>query len=90
MVSYFVNDLYISKDLMELNDFRNTLQHLCFWRDSVVKLSNETRLAAYKEKRRYIVSDISAPCSSLERPAQRPPIDNTIFYTNKKKDRKST
>ncbi|KAG1301380.1 hypothetical protein G6F62_008768 [Rhizopus arrhizus] len=87
MVSYFVEDLYIPKDLMELNDFRNTLQYLCFWRDSVVKLSNETRLAAYKEKRKYIVSDVSAPCRSFDSPprspAQRPPV--TPFFTPTKK-----
>lgn len=56
MVSYFVEDLHIPKGLKELNDFRNTLQYLCFWRDNVVKLSNKTRLAANKEKRKYIVS----------------------------------
>ncbi|KAI8879491.1 hypothetical protein K501DRAFT_276486 [Backusella circina FSU 941] len=72
MVSYFVEDLYIPKDLMEPNDFRNTLQYLCFWRDSVVKLSNETRLAAYKEKRKYIVSDISAPFRSFDSPPKSP------------------
>ncbi|KAG2230316.1 hypothetical protein INT48_002741 [Thamnidium elegans] len=87
MVSYFVEDLYIPKDLMELDDFRNTLQYLCFWRDSVVKLSNETRLAAYKEKRKYIVSDVSASCRSFDSPpsspAQRPPI--TPFFTPTKK-----
>lgn len=55
MVSHFVKDLYIPKNIMELNDYRNTLHYLCFWRDSVAKLSNETKLAVYKEKRKYCV-----------------------------------
>ncbi|KAI8353339.1 hypothetical protein BD560DRAFT_492502 [Blakeslea trispora] len=64
---YLVTFIY-QKNLMELNDFRSTLQCLCFWRDSVVKLSNEIRLAACKEKRKYIVSDISAPSRSFNSP----------------------
>ncbi|KAI9339127.1 hypothetical protein BD770DRAFT_400374 [Pilaira anomala] len=88
MVSYFVKDLYIPKNIMELNDFRSTLQYLCFWRDSVVKLSNETKLAAYKENRKYIVSGISAPFRLIDSPprspAQRPLITPFFTPTNKR------
>lgn len=48
-----VADLYIPKELLELDDFSITLKHLCYWRDSVVKPSNETRLAAYRYQKRY-------------------------------------
>lgn len=88
IVSCFVKDLYIPTNLMELNDFRSTLQYLCFWRDSVAKLSNETKLAAHKEKRKYIVSGISAPFRSVDSPprspAHRPLITPFSTPTNKR------
>lgn len=52
--------LYMPKGLVEPNDFRNTLQYLYFWRGNVVKLSNETRLAAYKEKKENVLPRILA------------------------------
>ncbi|KAI7890053.1 uncharacterized protein EV154DRAFT_512778 [Mucor mucedo] len=83
MVSYFVKDLYIPKNIMELNDFRSTLQYLCFWRDSLVKLSNEIKLAVYKEKRKYIVSGISAPFRPIDSPPRSPAHKSHItpFFT---------
>lgn len=87
-VSHFVETLYIPKDIMELSDFRNTLQYLCLWRDSVVKLSNETRLAACKEKKKYVVSDVSSSfrllASPPRSPAQRPLIIPFSTPTNKR------
>jgi hypothetical protein len=88
MVSQYVDSLYIPKELMELDDFRITLRYLYLWRDNMIKLSNETKLAAYKENRKFIVSDVSTSHKSFvsppRSPSQRPLITPFFTPTNKR------
>lgn len=59
MVSRHVHSLYLPKNLTELDDFTSILGHIYLWRDNVIKLSNETKLVAYKDSREFIVSEDS-------------------------------
>lgn len=90
MVSQYVDPLYILKDLMELDDFRSTLLYRYLKRVNMTKLSNKTKLAAYKENRMFIVSDISPSRKSFvsrpRSPSQRPLITPFLTPTKKKKN----
>ncbi|KAG0163098.1 hypothetical protein DFQ30_000739 [Apophysomyces sp. BC1015] len=62
IVAHQFDSLYIPKMLLELDDFRSTLKCLYAWKVTKIKISNEVRLAAFEEQRRYMTADVSTLC----------------------------
>lgn len=59
MVAHQIDSLYIPKLLLELDDLRSTLKRLYTWKERKIEISNEIRLAAFKDQRKYMAADIS-------------------------------
>ncbi|KAG1048094.1 hypothetical protein G6F43_009495 [Rhizopus delemar] len=82
VVAHQVDSLYIPKLLLELDNFRSTLKRLYTWKEKKIKISNEIRLAAFEEQRKYMAADISTShCEIVYSPPRPPKPIITPFFT---------
>lgn len=84
--------MYIPKNLIELDSFKKTLEKLWMWKDKIIKLNNESKLAAHLEENKYIVAEIDSPHVVTRSPPRSPsqsPLIIPFSTPNKEKNTKS-
>lgn len=72
LVAHFVKSLYIPETLLALDDLRDILQYIYDWRNCMIRLGNEVKLAVYQEKRRYIVAGVGLSHHVVSSPPKSP------------------
>ena len=55
VVAHRVDSLYIPKFLLELHNFRLHLKWLYAWKEKKIRISNEIRLAAFVQQRKFLL-----------------------------------
>ncbi|KAG1457229.1 hypothetical protein G6F46_007358 [Rhizopus delemar] len=91
VVAHQVDSLYIPKLLLELDNFRSTLKRLYTWKEKKIKISNEIRLAAFEEQRKYMAADISTShCEIVYSPPRPPKPMITPFFTPTRPNKRKT
>jgi hypothetical protein len=86
-ISQYVDRLYIPKNLMELVSCEKTIQNLWMWKDKIIKLNNESKLAAHLQENKYIVAEIGSSHvvrSPARLPSQSPRVTPFFTPTNKR------
>ncbi|KAG1052339.1 hypothetical protein G6F43_005512 [Rhizopus delemar] len=77
-----LDSLYIPKLLLELDNFRTTLKRLYAWKEKKIRISNEIRLAAFEEQRKYMAADVSTShCEIVYSPPRSPKPMTTPFFS---------
>ncbi|KAG0757608.1 hypothetical protein G6F62_007207 [Rhizopus arrhizus] len=91
VVAHQIDSLYIPKLLLELDNFRSTLKRLYTWKEKKIKISNEIRLAAFEEQRKYMAADISTShCKTVYSPPRSPKPRITPFFTPTRPNKRKT
>ncbi|CAO3692372.1 unnamed protein product [Rhizopus stolonifer] len=91
VVAHQVDSLYIPKLLLELDNFQSTLKWLYAWKEKKVKTSNEIRLAAFEEQRKYMAADISTSHHEVVySPPRSPKLTITPFFTPTRPNKRKT
>lgn len=92
VICQYVDTLYIPKNLIKLDSFKKTLEKLWMWKDKIIKLNNESKLAAHFEENKYIVAEIGSPHIVTRSPPRSPsqsPLIIPFSTPAKKKNTKS-
>jgi hypothetical protein len=67
------------------------LKRLYAWKEKKIKISNEIRLAAFEEQRKYMAADISTShCKTVYSPPRSPKPRITPFFTPTRPNKRKT